>query len=40
MHDHFIVSSDWLGERLAAGRLSKSVQNGSIHSGFLGSEGL
>jgi len=40
MHDHFVVPSDWLGEWLAPRLLSKSVQNGSIHSGFLGTEGL
>jgi hypothetical protein len=34
MHDHLAVTSDWLGELLAPGRLSERVQNSGIHGGF------
>jgi hypothetical protein len=40
MHNHFVVTSDWLGELFAPGRFSERVQNSSIHSGFLATEGL
>ena len=40
MHNHFVVPTDGLRELFAPGRLSESVQNSSIHSGFLATEGL
>jgi integrase len=35
MHDHLAVTSEWLGELLAPGRLPERVQNSGIHGGFL-----
>ena len=35
MHDHLSVTSDWVRGMLKSGRLSESMQNGSIHHGVL-----